>query len=226
MLERALSRVQGKVSKSLQQLAERRFPEMIEDLMLVALGSWADHDWHTFDRQEVNCTAQLYRWLRIAKRGSPQFVYLNVELEYLNLTPAMLAGEESVVNAQRPDLSISIGETGIHVECKRLLTSGPWCHHYVHKGIQRFVSSSYGANEQQGMMVGYIQQATLDGLLGSVNGFVEAHPMMGSGHQLATAQPPASYGSRHRSHHVRTSDVPIDLSHYWVLLGESLTQAD
>ncbi|MGK2865120.1 MAG: hypothetical protein ACSLFA_00500 [Mycobacterium sp.] len=212
------------MSKSLQQLAERRFPEIIEDLMLAALDSWANQDWHTFDQEEANCTAQLYKWLKFANRDSPQFVYLNVELEYLNLTPAMLAGEESVVKTRRPDLCITIGQTGIHVECKRLVISGPWCHHYVHKGIERFVSSSYGANEQQGMMVGYIQQATPDGLLGSVNGYVEAHPMMGSSHQLAAAQLSTPYGSRHISHYVRNADVSIDLSHYWIVLGEPSTR--
>ncbi len=220
MLERALDRVSGRVSQALQQRAERRFPEMVETLMRLALEMWAGNNWHTFDQREVNCTAQLYRWLMEAKRGEVQFSHLNIELEYLNLTPAMFAGVESVVTALRPDLRLGIGQVGIQLECKRLLAGGTWCHDYVHKGMQRFVSSSYGANDPRGVMVGYVQQATSDGLLGSVNGFVLTHPLMGVSHQLRTTLT-EPYGSSHLSSHVRPTDVTIDLRHVWVVLGET-----
>lgn len=217
MLERALDRVAGRVSQALQQRAERRFPELVESLMRLALEMWAGNSWHTFDQMEVNCTAQLYRWLQEAKRGDLQFSHLNIELEYLNLTPAMFAGNESVVTAVRQDLRVGIGQVGIQIEAKRLVASGNWCHDYVYNGIQRFVSSSYGANDPLGVMVGYVQQATCDGLLGSVNGFVVAHPLMGRNHQLGTTLT-EPYGLSHSSSHLRPSDVTIDLRHVWVII--------
>ncbi len=223
MLEKALDRVSGRVSQALQQRAEQRFAEMIDALILVALQRWAGNNWRTFDDSEVNCTAQLYRWLKESKRSDARFNFVHVELEYVNLTPAMLVGDEPVTTAARPDLCFTIGHVGVHVECKRLQAHGAWCRDYVQKGMARFVDSVYGAGSPLGVMVGYVQQPAPDGLLGAVNGYVETHPSMGSDHRLVATQP-APFGLRHRSHHPRNPDIPIELSHIWVGISKPAPQ--
>ena len=217
MLERALDRVSGRVSQLLQQQAARKFPELINALLFAAFERWEQNDWLTFDQSEVNCTAQLYRWLTEIKRTDNRFIYVNIELEYINLTPEMLAGEESVKSAQRPDLNLVLDPINVHIECKRLQTGGAWCRYYVHNGIARFVDSGYGARSPLGVMVGYVQQSSADGLLDSVNSFVATHPSMGDGHELihTKAEP---FGLLHRSHHSRRTDSAIDLAHIWVQL--------
>lgn len=220
MLERALDRVSGRVSQLLQQQAARKFPELIDALLVAALERWDQNDWLTFDQSEVNCTAQLYRWLTETKRTDSRFIYVHITLEYINLTPAMLAGEESVKGAQRPDLNLVLDPISVHVECKRLQTAGPWCRLYVHNGIARFVDSSYGARSPLGVMVGYVQQGSAEGLLDSVNSFVATHPSMGDGHELSRPKV-EPFGSTHRSHHSRHTDVAIDLAHVWVRLEPS-----
>lgn len=218
MLDRALDRVSGHVSVALHRRAARKLPKLAESLMEAALKRWAANNWHTFDQLEVNCTAQFYRWLKDAQRADNQLSFLNVEVEHVHLTRSMIAGEQSVVGARRPDVRISIGQAGIHVECKRLRLRGAWCRDYVQRGIARFVSSSYGFGESSGMMVGYVQQDSADGLLAPVNGFVNTHSSMGSGHQLVAIRGERCV-SRYLSSHVRPADDPIDLLHVWVVLG-------
>src|SRR5664279_692298 len=150
MLERALDRVSGRVSATLHERAARRLPDLTVDLIESALSRWAANNWHTFDALEENCTAQLYRWLQEAQRADLQFEMLRIQLEYVVLTADMLAGLASVRSARRPDLRISVRSGGIHVEAKRLATTGSRCRDYVHEGMARFVGSAYGSHEPLG----------------------------------------------------------------------------
>lgn len=197
----------------------RRFPELVQLLMRAAFDKWSANGWHTFDQMEANCTVQLYRWLVEAKRADSRLAFLAIELEFLMLTPAMLAGEASGMSAKRPDVCLSVGRSAIHVECKRLRVDGSWCRDYVGQGMARFVGSSYGAGEALGLMVGYVQQEKSNGLLDAVNSVVLSTASMGSSHQL-TASAAESFGTSHHSTHARASDVPIELRHLWVLLGD------
>lgn len=218
MLERAVDRVTGRVSITLHQRAARRLPQLVEHLMTAALERWAANDWHTFDHLEVNCTAQLYRWLSEAQRADAGLAFLSVQIEHLILTPAMWAGDASVTTAHRPDIRLSIGQAGVAVEAKRLVTGGSWSHKYVHNGMARFVSSSYGAGEPSGLMVGYVQGSPANGILPAVNAQIEKHPLMGKGHQL-NEEENAEHGTWYQSNHVRAKDAPIRLLHLWVVLG-------
>lgn len=218
MLERTLDRVTGRVSIALHERAARRLPELVERLMMAALERWAANGWHTFDHLEVNCTVQLYRWLSEAQRADAGLAFLSVQIEHLLLTPAMWAGDASVTAAQRPDVRLSVGHTGVAVEAKRLVAGGSWPRKYVHDGMARFASSSYGAGEQIGLMVGYVQDSSTDGILPAVNARIETHPLMGSGHQLNDERS-TRHGTWYQSNHVRPKDVSIRLLHLWVVLG-------
>ncbi|BBX31051.1 hypothetical protein MMAGJ_03330 [Mycolicibacterium mageritense] len=224
MLERALGRVTGRVALALQQQAARKFPETIDALILEALERWRQNRWRTFDEGEVNCTAQLYRWLKEAKRADSQFFHVNIELEFINLTPEMLTGEESVTTARRPDLNLSLEPLSVHVECKRLRSHGTWCRDYVNNGMERFVSAAYGAGAPLGVMVGYVQQVTTDGLLDAVNGFVATHTLMGNEHRLGKTRT-EYFGLTHQSTHHRTADVTIDLKHVWIQFAPVSSEA-
>ncbi|WP_156971381.1 hypothetical protein [Knoellia sinensis] len=190
---------------------------MAVGLIEAALARWEANDWHTYDELEVNCTGQLYRWLQEARRTEERFHVLGIQIEHVVLTPEMMEGLTSVVSAQRPDLYISVQGGGIHVEAKRLLSTGPWCRDYVKKGMSRFVSSSYGAGEALGLMIGYVQQPTGQDLLPRVNDFVKSHPAMGATHQLR-GRAHAPRGAWHESTHVRDSDLPINLVHVWLTM--------
>lgn len=218
MLERLGDRFSGHVSARLQERAARRLPDLAVALMEAALGRWAANNWHTFDRREANCTSQLYRWLTEAKRADSRFALLVVQPEDVVLTASMLLGQQSATTARRADIRISVGELGIHLEAKRLAARGRWCHDYVYEGMARFVTSAYGAGEGLGMMIGYVQQPTSNGLLGRVNGFICSHASMGNAHQLAAA-PGHSTGLWHESTHERVAGIAIKLLHVWVAMG-------
>lgn len=215
MLERLGDRFSGRVSAKLQDRAARRLPDLTVMLMESALARWAANDWFAFDEREVNYTCQLYRWLLDAKRSDCLYALVDVHPEDVVITRLMLLGLDSATTARRADLRIGIGEVGIHLEAKRLAEKGPWCYDYVDKGMVRFVSSAYGSGESLGMMIGYVQQPKLDGLLESVNDVVCDHESMGETHQLAAA-PGHSQGEWHESNHERAMDDAIKLLHVWV----------
>ncbi|MGW9111841.1 hypothetical protein [Microbacterium sp. NPDC055683] len=217
MLSKGLGRVLGHASEFIHSRAAQQLPELVRDLMDDALALWAGNSWHTFNHLESNCSAQLYRWLREAKRADKRFFPLGVNIENIEFTPGMLAGTESIVGASRPDLRIHVGDSGVLLEAKRLTDTAQHCRAYVDDGMARFVSSAYGAAEGWGVMVGYVQQPTTAGIEPRVNGFVKAHSLMGTGHELVP-QSTNVHSEKLRSSHVRTSGKPINLDHVWVVL--------
>lgn len=218
MLDKAIGRVLGRANVLIHNRAAQRLPELVGDLLDDALALWAGNSWHTFDHLESNCSAQLYRWLHEAKRADKRFSPLGVIIENIQFTPRMLAGTESITGASRPDLRIHVGETGVLLEAKRLTDTAKHCRAYVDAGIARFVSSTYGATEDWGVMIGYVQESTTAGIEARVNGFVSIHTEMGAGHEIV----PESVGAHSewlRSSHARASGAPIRLDHVWVVLA-------
>ena len=84
-------------------------------------------------------------------------------------------------------------------------------------GMARFVDQRYGATEDWGVMVGYVQEASTAGIEPRINGFVNAHAMMGAGHELIPEATNA-HSEKLRSSHTRPSGNPIRLDHIWVVL--------
>lgn len=150
VLSKGLGRVLGQASEFIHNRAAQQLPELVRDLMDDALTLWAGNGWRTFNHLESNCSAQLYRWLRAAKRADKRFFPLGVNLENLEVTPGMLAGTESIVGASRADLRIHAGETTVLIEAKRLTDTAKHCRAYVDDGMARFVSSAYGAADGLG----------------------------------------------------------------------------
>jgi hypothetical protein len=127
----------------------------------------------------------------------------------------MLAGDESVKTAKRPDLRIEVGKIGRTIECKRLAPTGGWTRAYVYEGLARFVVGTYGHAEAVGYMVGYAQAGTLAGLLTMINHQAADHPGMGTAHQLKPLRE-GETSSWSRSCHPRSSGQPISVDHLLV----------
>lgn len=217
VLERAIDRVSGRISEQIHSRAVRRLPEVVRDLVNEALARWAANGWHTFDKAEVNCSGQLFRWLIDARRSDRRFYVLDVNIENILLTPGMWNGTESVAGAARPDFRISVRGGGVLLEAKRLTDTPSHCRAYVHEGMARFVSSTYGANESWGIMVGYVQEQTTVGLHARVNGYVSKHNLMGAGHELV-AETISANNEWLGSSHDRASGLTIRLDHVWAVL--------
>ncbi|MGO2171137.1 MAG: hypothetical protein ACTH3H_07585 [Micrococcaceae bacterium] len=217
MLSNGLGRVLGRASELIHNRAAQHLPELVGALLDDALARWAGNGWHTFNHLESNCSGQLYRWLLEARRADRRFYTLEVVLENILLTPAMLTGAASVTTATRPDLRIHVRQTGVLLEAKRLTDTAAHCRAYVNDGMARFVDQRYGATEDWGVMVGYVQEASTAGIEPRINGFVNAHAMMGAGHELIPEATNA-HSEKLRSSHTRPSGNPIRLDHIWVVL--------
>lgn len=220
MLDRALDRMSGRINEHIHNRAVRRLPDLVRDLLERAFTAWSANGWHTFDRAEVNCSCQLFRWMIAARRSDRSFYPLEVNIENILITPAMLNGTETVTRAKRPDLRISVRGGGVLLEAKRLTNTANNCRAYVHDGMARFVSSTYGVDDDWGIMVGYVQENSTAGLQSHVNRYVNAHSMMGSGHRLMheTTNTNSEWLS---SSHPRASNFTIRLEHVWVVLPKT-----
>lgn len=210
-------RVRGAVALSLQEKVAQDIDRLIGLLLEASIVLWEQVNWHTYNDDEDNCTVQLYRWCRFARRRDTRFTLLVPHFQWVDLTAAMLDGSESVRSAKRPDLRIDVNEVGRSFECKRLAPTGGWCHAYVYEGLARFVLDNYGRGEPVGYMVGYVQAGTFDELLIAINQQIFDHPGMEDSDQLKLLQE-SDKSAWNRSNHTRLPD-PIQVHHLWVEVG-------
>lgn len=217
VLERAFDRVSGRIHEQIHNRATRRLPELVRDLIDEALARWAANNWLTFDKAEVNCSSQLYRWMTEVCRSDSRFFMFQVSIEHVLLTPEMLNGLESVTGAARPDFRLSLRGGGVLLEAKRLTDTAKFSRPYVAEGMARFVSSSYGADDSLGIMVGYVQDRAGPSLHSRVNGYVKTHHLMGVGHELRLSVSDTDW-EWFSSSHERKSGLPIHLNHVWIRL--------
>lgn len=216
LVSQVSNRVYGLVSPTLQRLVSSDIDGLVSRMLDEAAAAWAEANWIRFDDREANCTIQLYRWCLYVGRKHPELRILTVQLEWSNPTIAMLQALESAEGPSRPDLRIQIGErAGRSLECKRLSPAQrrPW--RYVHEGLDRFVSGTYGGDEPTGVMVGYIQGGTAEGLITAINVEIVAHPRMGPSHQLQRIAP-SGLPIRCHSSHLRSNASSIDIEHFLV----------
>jgi hypothetical protein len=209
-------RFRGAVALALQEKVAQDIDRLISLLLEAAIEMWKQVNWHTFNDDEDNCTAQIYRWCNVARRRDARLALLVPHYQWVDLTAAMLDGTESVKSAKRPDLRIDIGEVGRSFECKRLAPTGGWCRAYVEEGLARFILAGYGRGEPVGYMIGYVQSGTFDQLLTAINHAVLDHPVMGDSDQLKLLQE-GETSSWCRSNHVRSPET-IQIDHVMVRL--------
>jgi len=217
VLSNGIGRVLGRANELIHNRAAQHLPELVGALLDDALARWAGNGWHTFNHLESNCSGQLYRWLLEARREDRRFYPLEIILENILLTPAMLAGSASVTAAVRPDLRVHVRQSGVLLEAKRLTDTVAHCRAYVYEGMARFVDAKYGADEDWGVMIGYVQEPSTAGIEPRINGYVNAHALMGTGHELIPEAANA-HSEKLRSSHARESGIPIRLDHVWVVL--------
>jgi hypothetical protein len=209
-------RVYGTATRALQQQVAGDIDRRICQLLEGAIALWEKHNWFTYDREEGNCTVQLYRWCREIKRRDRRFAPLEPHLEWLNVTPAILAGDESVKSANRPDLRIEIGQvSGRVVECKRLESTGHWPRDYVYEGLARFIVGDYGHQETIGYMIGYVQAGPVAVVLTKINKQVAAHPHIRTSQQLKLLRNSGSL-TWNTSCHPRPFGKSIQIDHLFI----------
>jgi hypothetical protein len=205
-------RFRGSVNVILREQVEGDIDRFICQVLEAAIMMWEQDGWMTHNAEEVNHTAQLYRWCKVVCRRDRRFSYLSVNLEWVDVTAAILDGSESVKSANRPDIRIEIGETGRTIECKRLGPKDGWPRKYVYEGLARFVGGNYAHDEAVGYMVGYVQSGTVPGVLRQINQQITNHPNMGMAHQLNLLRD-NGISSWCRSSHPRESRQAVRIDH-------------
>jgi hypothetical protein len=211
-------RFRGVVAIALQEKVAQDIDRLIFMLLEAAIDLWKQVNWDRFNDDEDNCTVQVYRWCKIAKRQDARLALLFPRFQWVDVTSSMLEGSESVKSAKRPDLRVEIGEVvGRSFECKRLALTGGWCRAYVDEGLARFVLGSYGRGEPVGYMIGYVQSGTFDQLLAAINQAILNHPQMRDSDQLKLLQDNDT-SSWSRSNHARAPD-PIQIEHLMIELA-------
>lgn len=206
----------GAVTPAIHRLMATAIDDMIDEAVNTAVASWHADGWTTFGPHEADCTVQLYARMEDAVRKTPALRTLSPRLEWVQVTPAMLAGTESAATAGRPDLRFYVGSAGRTVECKRLSLATSHPRLYVDEGMARFVTGAYASSETRGGMVGYVQEDAPDDIVTAINKSVLAHIAMGKGHELKAVAPRGSSTERYASRHQRVSMPTIDLAHYLV----------
>ena len=145
----------------------------------------------------------------------PELRILSLQIESVQPTPAMLAGEESATKMTRPDIRVRISQEGdLIIECKRLSLSQSHPRKYVREGMMRFIEGEYGRRRAFGAMVGYILADKAEDIVAAINKQVEAHPDLTTDDHLQPLPPGTSIQHRYSSIHKRTKQQPIRLTHY------------
>jgi hypothetical protein len=207
----------GAVTPAVHRLMATAIDDMINEAMNAAVSSWRDDAWIRFGDHEADCTVQLHARVEEAVRKTPRLRSLSPRLEWVQVTPGMLAGTESAATAGRPDLRFYVGlRVGVAAECKRLSLGAGHPRLYVNEGMARFVTGEYASKETRGGMIGYVQADQPDEIVGVINRNVIAHAAMGPGHELRRAAAQQAITDRYRSEHQRVKMSTIDLEHYLV----------
>ena len=220
--EGACDRVVGVAARTLQDRVAQHLDRHTEELLIAAAGMWQHDRWPRFDDDEANCTVQMYGYSRACIRNNPRFTLISVHLEWIDVTPEILQGKQSAKTAKRPDMRIEAGTAGRTIECKRIAATGSWPRRYVHDGLARFVTGSYGHDETTGFMIGYVTDGRLprlphlSHLVSRINHYIRGHSNMGSGQQITATHysPPTLVGvSRHSRSNSQPRLSQIDISH-------------
>lgn len=187
----------------------------MDRLLDEAAALWSNDAWDRFDNDETNCTIKLYAWAEQCLKRIPELRILSLQIESVQPTPAMLAGEESAKAMTRPDIRVRIGQEGdLIVECKRLSSSQSHPRKYVREGMMRFIQGEYGRGRTFGAMVGYILADKPDDVFTAINKQVEKHPDLTAADRLNPVPPSTNIPHRYSSTHKRTDQGPIRLTHY------------
>ncbi|WP_420610960.1 hypothetical protein [Candidatus Poriferisodalis sp.] len=168
----ARDRIRGSAVEWLQRAVVKDLDARVKELLAAAVDKWRADGWDRFDSHEDNCTVQVYRWIRECTRRDSRFALLTVCLQYVNVAPEILRGNQSAQTATRPDLRIEVAQEGRAIECKRIEPGGAWVRDYVHKGLARFVTGNYGYAEETGFMIGYVGSGAPGTLIARINGYI------------------------------------------------------
>lgn len=214
-LGRLRNRLYGTIVPLIQDVVARDIDELVDQLLGEAAEIWREGAWRRFDNREANCTIQMFRCSREAKRRNPIYGVLNIQIEYVIPTRAMFDATEDATGMARPDVRVSVGEVDRIVECKRLSLTGGRPRSYVYDGMARFVRGVYSSGGGIEYMIGYLQEGDVEDVVAAVNCQVLAHPLMDSSDSLGRSPAsPVEVAHRFRSEHKRNRSEPFRINHY------------
>jgi hypothetical protein len=146
MLEGLHPQVSGEMAESIVAEASAQADKVVREWLVAAIEIWAAEGFERYNDGETSCTARIFHWCEELKheRGGYYLLY-HVSCDDLTLTPGMRLGKEHPKSAGKPDLTISVGITRLHIEAKLLKPRPPrgLPLDYVKDGMMRFISGYY-----------------------------------------------------------------------------------
>jgi hypothetical protein len=146
MLEGLRPQVTGEMAESIVTEVSAQADKTVREWLVSAIEIWAAEDFERYSDGETSCTARIFHWCEELKRERGGYYLLyHVSCDGLALTPGMRLGKESPKSAGKPDLTISVGNTKLHIEAKLLKPRPPrgLPLDYVKNGMMRFISGYY-----------------------------------------------------------------------------------
>jgi|SRR6185437_5953575 len=173
----------GAMAEYIIEAFTNRAHETIRKWVLDAVALWAHDGFSRFDDQETSCTARLYHYcdrLRSERRGA--YLLFNLEYDAPVLTADMREGRQHPKFARKPDISVVIDQTRIHLEAKLLkprpLSGLP--RQYVEEGMMRFIDGFYPiAVGYEGMMIAYVLEESTPENFEAVNTNISTNLRLG-----------------------------------------------
>lgn len=212
VFHRAATHVTGVVSPAVAKYFADRLDSSVEEIMVAAIARWRQDQWHRFSNHEVNCAVQVYRCARLSNRNA----LIHIEIEAVELSPAVLQGLATAKTARRPDLRFAVGPRSYILECKRLSLATVFIRAYVDDGIGRFRDVGYAELEGAGAMMGFVQADDPLDIVDAINRDIPGRAGFRASETLTVTAPPPANPSTYSSHHPRVGLGTIDLKHFLV----------
>jgi hypothetical protein len=218
MLEDLGPQVSGEIAESIVAEASAQADKVVREWLVSAIAIWAAEGFERFSDGETSCTTRIFHWCEELKRelGGLYLLY-HVSCDGLVLTPGMLLGKEPPKTAGKPDLTISVGNTKLHIEAKLLRPKPPrgLPLDYVDNGMMRFISGYYpSAPGFPCTMVSYVLEGAVIASYDVINRIIIDHDTLGAKDSVSYVERLGEKTQLYESTHERCSiaHLAIDLN--------------
>lgn len=150
------------------QSAELRVQQVLE----IAVASWRERGFDSFDASENAFTVRLYSHCINALASSADFALFHVSWEGPQPTNEILEGLAAPARSVRPDMYFSVGDKRVLVEAKRLDGTPHLYREYVREGMKRFWEGRYVSDP--GIMFAYLLGPSHLGAQAGINAVIVA----------------------------------------------------
>jgi hypothetical protein len=209
----------------LQSILDRHRAEA-HSLLAAAAEEWITDGCPRFNDHETSCTAVLVGFLADAiRQGRASAFQIAVFPETGGWTEAHLDGRADPDAVPRPDIALFLGlhhDVKMPVECKRLLRPNANARDYVLKGLYRFLSGTYEANDGQATMICFAMDRDVHTACKDINEVISKR--LSADQILMVASPLGSLEAVYHSNHI-TNGEPLQAVHLLLdIQGRSLAE--